>query len=250
MMYRHFFLFVLSVCFALSVWADKVVLQNGKTITGQVLIQNDEVVIIRDAAGMRFQFPASDVALVSKEEVTNLDTLVAEAPVVSSSKKAAILLEVAGGGASLPKENAGGNLCVDVLVGTFDLASRHIFVGGGLGYRGMFRDGQTYSFLPLEVAVRVPFLTNIHAPYVGASVGYGFSVNKAYKGGLSAGLDVGYRYQSSPQYAIGLAIFTSFQQSQMQVVERIQDADEVTSDFSHFAGRSWVMYGLKFAVYF
>lgn len=250
-MIRRCFSLSLALCIALSVWADKVVLHNGRTIEGQVLVQNEQVVIIRDANGMRFQFPAEDVLHVSVGEAVAADTVAVEASVSSSVKKAAILLEVAGGGSSVPQDAAGGNVSVDVMVGTFDLAARHIFLGGGLGYRGVFLGGKTYSYIPVEVAVRVPFLAGVHAPYAGASLGYGFAAGKDYKGGLSAGLDVGYRYQSSAKSAIAVSLFASFQQTKMEVLVHVREADEITpSDFVDFSGRSLVLYGVKFAVYF
>ena len=41
--------------------AEVVRLKSGKTIEGTILFQNDEVIVIRDASGARFQYPKSEI---------------------------------------------------------------------------------------------------------------------------------------------------------------------------------------------
>ena len=57
-----------AVLFAVTAAAETVTLRSGKVITGTILIQNDEVVIIRDANGARHQYPAAEVLSVSSSD--------------------------------------------------------------------------------------------------------------------------------------------------------------------------------------
>lgn len=229
--------------------ADIVVLRSGKSVEGEIILHNEEVVIVRDVSGMRHQYPSSEVVRVSTQAESTSASATVEAENTTREKKVSFSLEVAGGGACVPKDCCGGNFSLDLLLGSFQIADKHIFLGGGLGYRAIFA-GKTYSYLPLEAVVRVPMLEGKHAPYAGAALGYGFAANKAYKGGLSAGIDLGYRYASSAKSALLVALYASFQQTQLATTETIEYPDLPPQEFNQFAGRSWVLFGLKAAVQF
>ena len=62
---------------------EVVTLRSGKVMTGTVIVQNDEVLILRDANGARFQFPAAEVVKVEAEE----EAAAAEAETAETTKK-------------------------------------------------------------------------------------------------------------------------------------------------------------------
>ena len=109
------------------------------------------------------------------------------------------------------------------MIGTHHIGDRHLFIGGGLGYHGIFLSGKTYNFLPIQVAFRMPVTEKRHAPVLGLALGYGVALSKNYLGGVYAGVDFGYRCQINPKTAISLVAFAQFQQARIDSNETIED---------------------------
>ncbi len=230
--------------------AETIVLRTGARVNGTILFENEEVVVVRTDEGARFQYPRTDVeAVLSDDEPVMVNEGVANeegtAPEITTPKKASILVEVAGGAAIQPGEGIGGGASADLLVGSHHIGGRHVFVGGGVGYHGLFIGADKYNFLPIQVAVRMPLTEEKHAPMFGVGVGYGIALSKAYLGGLYAGADFGYRCQLNPKSAIAVVAFAQFQQAMMPVVAEIEGVE-----YAQTAGRSLVTTGVKLAFYF
>ena len=226
--------------------AETILLHTGARVKGTILFQNEEVVIVRDEAGQRFQYLRTDVAEILADDAEEAEPVDIEAePEITTSKKASILLEVAGGAAVNPNEAAGGAASVDLLVGSHHIGDRHLFIGGGLGYHGLFIGAEKYNFLPFQVALRMPFVEQKHAPVFGAALGYGVALSKEYQGGIYAGLDLGYRCQLNEKTAVAVLAYTQFQQAKVQTVTTIEGIN-----YTNLTGRNLVAAGVKLALYF
>lgn len=226
--------------------AETLLLRTGARVKGTIVFQNEEVIIIRDAEGTRFQYPRADIQEVlpdeKQPEVQDTDSKEEE---ISVTKKVSVLLEVSGGVAVLPNDAAGGAFAADLLVGTHHIGSRHLFIGGGVGYHGLFFGAEKYNFLPVQVALRMPFYESQHAPVFGAAVGYGVALSKNYLGGIYAGIDFGYRYQLNPKTAISVVGFAQLQQAKIDAVEIIEETEYINR-----TGRVFFTPGIKVALYF
>lgn len=246
-------LIALCLVCALCACAETIVLRTGARVEGEIIFQNEEVVIVRDASGARFQYPKSDVEQILSAEEESKDEGISgledegkvEEEEIAVSKKASILLELGGGAACVPGEAVGGGLGVDLLVGSHHIGSRHLFIGGGLGYHGMFVGPEKYNFLPIQAAFRMPLTEEKHAPVFGVALGYGIALSADYTGGLYAGMDFGYRCQLNEKTALALVAFAQFQQAKINVKEVVDDVV-----FYNKVGRYLVLPGLKFALYF
>ena len=236
---------LILVC-ALCAHAETLVLRTGARVKGNIVFQNEEVVIIRDAEGARFQYMRGDIEQVlaadPEEETLNAQT---DEQTIATPKKVSIALELFGGAACIPNGITGGAAGADLLVGSHHIGSRHLFIGGGLGYRGMFFPEDRYNFLPIQVALRMPFIEQKHAPFFGIALGYGIALSKDYLGGLYAGIDFGYRYQINEKSALALTAFVQFQQAKVHSVEVAGEAE-----FINYAYRHILLPGVKFAIYF
>lgn len=249
-------LFLASVSCA---YAETIILRTGARVKGEIVFQNEEVIIFRDASGARSQYPRAEVleivADVPAEEKQTEEKPQTDMPV----KKVSILLELAGGAAIQPKDTVGGTFSVDFLVGSHHIGERHIFVGAGVGYHGLFLGAEKYNFLPIMAAVRMPLLDQKHAPVFGLSLGYGIALSKTYLGGLYAGFDFGYRCQLNPNSALALTAFAQFQQARVTTTEYIIAPDDPSQSsyapgqpipFVNTTGRSLISTGLKLSLYF
>lgn len=235
--------------FTLCAHAETILLRTGVRVEGEIVFQNDEVVIIRNAeTGGRIQYPRADVMEVIEktEQLSDESEVPDESDVqdIQTPKKASILLELAGGAAIIPNETAGGMMSADLLVGSHHIGDRHLFIGGGLGYHGLFMGSEKYNFLPIQVALRMPFTETKHAPVFGFAAGYGVALSKDYLGGIYAGVDLGYRCQLNPKTAIGLVFYAQFQQAKLTTVTTIDGAE-----YTNSTGRNIVTTGLKLAIY-
>lgn len=212
---------------------------------GEIVLQNADVVIVRDASGARFQYPRTEVQEILATDAAEVKEQEAEQENIGTSKKASILLELAGGPAVIPSQAVGGGFSVDMLVGSHHIGDRHLFIGGGLGYHGLFIGEEKYNFLPIQVALRLPFMEQKHAPVFGVALGYGVGLSRDYLGGLYAGLDFGYRCQLNEKTAIALVLTAQFQQATIRVIEEVSGIP-----YANTVGRNFVTPSIKFALYF
>ena len=51
-------------------WAEVVTLRTGQSIKGEILLQNDEVVIIRAKNGTRYQYPKSEILTIKHDDAS------------------------------------------------------------------------------------------------------------------------------------------------------------------------------------
>ena len=227
--------------------AETIILRTGARVKGTVVFQNEEVVIVRNEEGKRFQYMRSDVEEVLSDDAAVEEEAKAEEAEedITTPKKASILLEVSCAPAIMVPFSTGGNAGVDFLAGTHHIKDKHIFIGAGIGYHGYFMDGYTYNFLPIEAKISVPFIEAKHAPLFGLAIGYGIALSKDYVGGIYTDLDFGYRYQINPKSALAVLVFASFQQARLKINETIDG-----STYTNRTGRNFVTPGIKFALFF
>lgn len=249
-MRKRLYILGLFVLMCVCAHAETILLRTGARVKGTIVFQNDEVVIIREeASGARFQYPRTDVEAILDDPATAEDAeqqpQQEQNPEIQVSKKATILLELAGGPSFLPAQPVGGAASVDLLVGSHHIGDRHLFIGGGVGYHGVFMQGEKYNFIPLQAALRMPLTEHKHAPFFGVSAGYGVALSKDYIGGIYAGLDFGYRCQLNPKTALSVGLYAQFQQATIKVTETIEGVD-----FTNNTGRNIVNTGIKLAFYF
>ncbi|MCR5050566.1 MAG: hypothetical protein K6A36_05725 [Paludibacteraceae bacterium] len=245
-MTKRIYIWVLLASFALCAHAETIVLHTGARVRGTIVFQNEEVVIVRDREGARYQYPRADVkeviADVTEEEQPQKEEKAGEE--ITPQKKVSILLEL-GGGAAFNSNDKGGAFSVDLLVGSHHIGDRHILAGAGFGYHGLFIGANKYNFLPIQMVLRLPLTEERHAPVFGAALGYGVALSKNYLGGIYADLDFGYRCQLNPRTAISVVAFGQFQQAKIQQTEIVGG-----EPFIHTTGRYVVTAGLKMALYF
>lgn len=245
-MNKRLALIILLFCSVLACQAAVVTLKSGKKVVGEVLINNADVVIVRDNDGARFQYPAAEVISVVDEEVKETEEAnpEQEEKKTQGGKKVTFLLDAGGGGAFIPNEANGGFFGGELLIGSRYIGQKSIFLGGGLNVACMFMPNATYVFLPLQVAVKVPFIEGKHSPYVGANIGYGFGVKNCV-GGLYTSAEVGWRYVINPRANMYVSLRVQFQQATITGSTTIGE-----TTFNDHSGRNFVTFGSQFGISF
>lgn len=226
---------------------EVVVLRSGQTIRGEVLVHNTEVIVVRTESGARYQYPAAEVVSVEQEQaeaVEDAANSIGKEKAVSA-KRVAIHAGVAGGAAYLPVAGWGGYTSADLLVGSHNLMNRRVFVGGGVGMHAVFMGDKRYAFVPIQVVAHVPWLDGRHSPVMGMALGYGFSVNGSAKGGIFAGVDVGWKYYFSDKSSLSVCANMQWQQVSARVAEAVDG-----STYSNYIGANMLLIGAKIGVQF
>ena len=225
-MKKVFSILLLCVALITSVHAEVIVLRSGKTIKGEILLSNDEVVIVRQKDGTRFQIPTTEVLRIATND-TNVENTGISSQTKISAKKVAMRMEIGGGAAYLPYQGWGGATQVDVMLGSHNLLNRQIFLGGSIGYHGVFVLDQSYSWIPLRLAVQVPVLlpnTRL-CPTIGGNIGYAFATNEDWGSGMCAGVNMGGRYTINERSSMTFAFKAQWLQTRIDVTENIQGID-------------------------
>ena len=194
-----------------------ITLKNGQTIAGNVVFQNDEVIVIKDYDGQRFQYPRAEIDSINN----NFTPLEPEEQQQEKTRKVALNIKASGGVAIVPHNEVGGMFSIMAHVGACNVANKRLFIGGGIGYFGTYMSSN-YAFMPIVFRVEAPLTTTKSAPFIGASFGYGIAPKKNYKGGLHGQVDAGWRRQLGKNSALLLALNASVQQGSAMLTEDIE----------------------------
>ncbi len=236
--------FLLAIGIA-SAQAEVVVLRSGQQVRGEILLDNDDVVILRKKDGLRYQYPKAEVIAIRSEASEEAN----EARVEDVSHQCiGVRFTVAGGAAYIPRSGWGGSMDTHLMVGVNELLEKQLFVGGSVGYRGVFVGETTYSWLPLQFVLQCPIAqqsTVRHRPLLGVSFGYSFAMNKRWGGGLCAGVDVGWWYRINQTNSLLVALTAQWQQTHIDIVEIINQIA-----YTNHIGCNIVSLGLKVGIQF
>ena len=234
----HILLLLILSC---PIFAEVVTLRSGQTVRGEIVLQNDEVVIIRTNNGMRHQYPTSEVVSIRSNEVI-VDQPTAVAPAI---RPVNIALQVHGGVLYVPELGVGGQFGTDLMIGSHAIQGKRMFLGGSVGYRAKVIGSTTYSFIPLLAHIQCPLTEQKHAPLLGMSIGYGFAANKNDQGGICIGANFGGSYLINQQASLQYGIYAEWQQAQTDVVQYIDNIP-----YTNHMGCNFLAIGVKFAVLF
>ena len=201
----------------LAAYADEQVMQrlvfrSGRVVVGEIVMQNDDVVIVKDANGARFQYPRTDIVEITavKDDEPKQEDKETNSRSVSNVKKTSLGFRLASGVTNINGQ-VGAAEAVDFMLGANNVGNRRIFLGGAVGYRALIAGGKVYSVIPIDVAMELPVLTGKHTPMIGAAIGYGIGIGQI-RGGVNAGLSLAYRLNFCRTGSFHIGIQTEVQQ--------------------------------------
>lgn len=218
------------------------ILRSGQTITGDIIFENEDVIVLQDSKGARYQYPKQEVAGIAEAKQQKEEKK--EAP--AKKKKVGIVLQLNAGAMALPalhdnmSDTWRAHAAANLMIGACDMLGKHIFLGGGVGYHSYFTPDKLYAFIPLMVSANLPLMQTPHAPALGLSLGYGISLSQTEQGGLYAGIDAGWRYQMNEKSALFLAASANFQQADIHITENIGQ-----THYTYSATQCFCTIGLK-----
>lgn len=221
--------------------AEVIVLRSGQRILGEIVLQNEEVVIVRGTNGMRHQYPMNEVSGISAEE-EKLEEKKSE--IEEKKKTVAVRLQVMGGVLYVPQIGWGGQAGADLVMGANILEDK-LFVGGTIGYRAKAIEKNAYSFIPLQISISSVLGNKHNAPTVGLNMGYGFAANTRTQSGICAGAEVGWCLEINEDTRLSLGLNTEWQQAHTDVKQTIEN-----KTYTNYMGVNFISFGAKVVIHF
>ena len=230
----------------------RLVFRSGRVVVGEIVQRNDEVVIVKDAYGARFQYPMTDIQeieeLSNKQPESDSEAEETNSRSVTNVKRTSLGVRLVAGRVSLGDHWYGGVLGADVRLGANNLGGRRIFLGGQVGYRVLLfgADARRPSIIPINVALELPLMDGRHAPMIGANAGYGIGLGGV-RGGVNAELTLAYRYHFSRTGSLHIGGGIEVQQfASYPHVVYVDDNQPFTSDGGRTALMGLVSFGILF----
>ena len=228
---------------------DKITLKTGEVYTGEIILKNDAIVMLKTVDGTRFQFPLSEISKIDKEiaVITSKFDTIPTTPNQKSQNFSGIL-ELSGGISSAkfsfdPSFNSQASL----IFGNKSILGQQTFLGVGVGFNSSYitSNSTTISFLPVFLRWQTTLTKNRTAPFLGVDAGYSFAMNDDFGGGplvkISAGIIRKLNYKTSLMFGF----YGSVNSIYAHLIET-----NTLGTFSYYAQTSLVSYGAKIAFQF
>lgn len=242
---RKYILLIIALVLSSISRAEVIVLNSGAHIAGEILLQNEEVVIIKKKDGARYQYPRTEVASILEETEESATTTETHNTDTENARKLALTFQVYTGAVYFAHEGWGGQIGTDLMMGSKTIAGTPLFIGGSIGYRAKILADKTYSFIPLQVVLAMPLVKKQHSPHISVSMGYGFLTDKTYKGGLCLSASAGWSYQFNTNSCLLLGAYADLQQTKTNVTETINN-----QEYTSFKASSFVSIGATIGIKF
>ncbi len=239
------FILFITLLWSTTAMAEVVVLKSGAHVQGEILLQNEEVVIIKKKDGTRYQYPRHEIQSIEKELSSDVSVSTETKQLQYTNKSVAIGIQAHGGTVCLPHKGWGGQVGADLLIGTKKIGNTPILVGGSIGYRSKLFSKNNYSFIPLQAVVSMPLMPYQHAPHIGMSIGYGFSTDKNTNGGICLSASTGWTYQVNPNLALLLSVSAEWQNTQTEITEIIDN-----QEYKNNVGCNFITIGATIGIQF
>ena len=251
-------LLLLLLCQVAS--AEVVKLKSGASVSGTVVFENEEVLVIKTADGSRYQYQKSEVEQVLPYAVEPTEQPAVE-PAQKQRKVVALLqlsaeVDFPPAGAAL----IGAGVGVDMIIASRPLPLRRgegdngaaCSVGAGVGYH---LAGSHFLPIQLRTDFYIPCATTWQKrkhkrprqAVIGLGAGYGVALCEGDKGGLFADLSAGWRWMVGDNgRALAFTFFGNFQQAKISHL-RVEIPAGVY--WEPLATRAYTNVGLRFGVY-
>lgn len=194
----------------------KITMETGETYRGEVLAENERVVMLRLADGSRMQIRREEIAAMEPDAFTAIDRSDA-LPVVEASPggQFGMMIEM-GGGTSFSRNSYGWVPALQAawVLGVRDVAWAGTFAGVGIGYNLCVanKSGEgAINLLPLFARLHSTIGRHVTAPYVELDAGYAFSFHPDISGGMLLRLSVGVARRFSSRTAFYAGVYGGLQ---------------------------------------
>jgi len=215
---------------------DIIVLRNGDRLTGVIVLQTDETVMIQTDDGKRFQFQIGEIERIEQEKIKSKVNKMRPAKTGNFGVLAAMELGLA---KSSEAAITAPDIDVSVAFGSKNAFGSETFAGIGAGFELIpaKAEDKRMTFIPIFLQIHKNLTNNNIKPFIGTKIGHAISVHENYKGGTFALLTSGINFPIAQRSSINAGIFGKIQQIKGSIIEKNKLGDFIkngTTQFSTF----------------
>jgi len=226
---------LLFILFLVNIWTvlsqsvvkerDKIVMKTGEIYYGDIVFQNDEMLILQTDEGVRYQFPLEEIKDISKEKIDVPDKpeKISQDVLFDENQNFFAVLDACGGISSAKNSfDISPSTQIAFVLGKNKVFSENFFVGLGAGYNSTYlKNTSSLNFLPVFLRLQNTFTTNRISPFVRMDAGYAFSMSSGWEGGILVKAAAGISSRLSYKTKLFCGIYAGIQQFGGQLSETI-----------------------------
>lgn len=263
---------------------QRIFLHAGNSITGTVIAQNEQVIMLKTSDGQTLQYPTKEIKAVVDNTIRNIKTNTREkfkAYVVKENSEIAVFITPDGQTLQYPitalksnnnkakadnnnngqnnplglqlaikagssVDNPSFNMEGNLVIGYRNILQQRFFLGLGTGFI-IKNNEQQNTLLPLFMRIEYhPLHQNKWSPFIGLDGGYMFQITPKQQGGAMTELSVGARmnFGKKPN-ALQLSVYCKAYQGNTTITEYIDN-----QPFTRDASATTVDLGARIAILF
>jgi hypothetical protein len=243
-----------TVCIGLYSQSDttsvKIVLKSGSVYVGKVLLKNEEVIMLKDINGARFQFQISEINTITNEtnQTTNTDSTTSGLEIPETVENFCSIIE-----AGILTTNARKAFDwqtasqFSISFGNKKTLGKNLFTGVGAGYIvGLSKDASAMpTLIPVFLKAILTAGKKKNTPHFGIESGYAFSASESFKGGLFTTLSAGISFGINSKTALYTSVFGAVYSLKANLTDITS-----TGSYRYFGTTSMNIAGLKVGLRF
>ncbi len=200
----------------------KITLKTGAVFVGEVVLKNDELIMLKDNSGARFQFALPEIDKIESANSEPINTT-KQAPLgTTQNDNFCGQFELSFGNASARKAfDAASAPQVGLTFGNRKTFGKDLYVGIGAGY--FWIADANLGLIPATVKIQTYTSKNRTSPFVGFESGYAFSATKNYSGGPFAKISLGINHRLNYKSAIYAGVSAAVYSISGQLTESTQN---------------------------
>jgi hypothetical protein len=190
---------------------SKITLKSGSSFRGVIVMQNDEMLMLKDSSGARFQFLKTEIQKIEQLQLILQDTVKSVAKQANTTNQLISAQIFASTGYATIVKATDKALYYDLQL-NFGKASKHMqnmYTGVGIGYISVVQPETSFGLVPLSYTLQTTTSENRKSFFWGFSAGYALSTNKSVNGGLFSQLSAGLKINLQQKNAFLVSLQTS-----------------------------------------
>ena len=176
-----------------AIQKDKITLNSGEVYVGEILAQNNELIMLKTNDGTRYQFQLTEIKKIEKELI-EVGSTAQPSEISHSTANFSGIFELSGGISSAKNcFETSPEVQLALIFGNKNAFRKNLFLGLGMGIDKIFifSNSTSIGFLPLFFRLQTTLTKNRTTPFMGMDAGYAFAMNHGFRGGAMARITAG-----------------------------------------------------------
>lgn len=221
-------------------------LNNGDTFVGEVIWQNETIIMLQTKENKRFQFRRSDIERIERKTVQTTHTQLSTEQEEKKRKSTFVISAVGGYATSIQADIAAPKAGVHLTVGRKELFGKQTLLGIGAGYENLFDPNKgSIAYMPLFLMTQYRFKKTATTPIASTKIGYLLSLQDNYRGATMCQIMGGIYHSYTDKLALQTGLTINIAQINGQITEKNRLGTYISNGNSILYS-----FGIEFAIHF